>query len=199
MARRYLLLVLIAGGTLLSGQSGPPASGTEAMYRAAGAAAQKKFEHIEQNAASSTPDQTPTVLTENEINAWLSSGEAELPKGVKRLQLRSNPDVINATASVDFDEITAGRQSANPLLSLFRGTHEVEASAHAQGGGGQGQVHIDSVALDGVTVPKMALEYFADKYIKPKYPNLGVDSTFKLPYRIDTATVGSHKVTVTQK
>lgn len=169
------------------------------MYQAAASSANRKFEHIEQNAASPNPDQTPTVITDTQINAWLASGNAELPKGVKKLQLHGTPGIIHATASVDFDQITAGSTSANPLLSLFRGTHEVQASAHALGRGGQGEVHIDSVSLDGVAVPRMALEFFADKYIKPKYPNLGVDSTFKLPYRIDTATVGQQNVTITQK
>jgi hypothetical protein len=45
----------------------------------------------------------------------------------------------------------------------------------------------------------MALEYFVSKYITPKYPNIGLDSQFRLPNRIDTATVGYHKLTVTQK
>jgi hypothetical protein len=45
----------------------------------------------------------------------------------------------------------------------------------------------------------MALEYFVSKYVTPKYPNVGMDSTFKLPYRIDTAVVGQGTLTVTQK
>jgi hypothetical protein len=45
----------------------------------------------------------------------------------------------------------------------------------------------------------MALEYFVSRYIHPKYPNLGIDSTFKLPDKIDSATVGSHQVTIIQK
>jgi hypothetical protein len=45
----------------------------------------------------------------------------------------------------------------------------------------------------------MALEFFVEHYITPKYPNVGLDSQFQLPNRIDTATVGYHKLTVTQK
>ena len=107
--------------------------------------------------------------------------------------------VIRATATVDFDQITAGKVSSNPLLGLFRGTHDVEAKAHAEGSGGTGQVHIDSISLDGVGVPRMALEFFVDKYIKPKYPNLGIDSSFAMPYQIDVAKVGVRQLTVTQK
>jgi hypothetical protein len=60
-------------------------------------------------------------------------------------------------------------------------------------------VHIDSVSIDGVGVPRMALEYFVEKYITPKHPDIGLDSQFKLPYRIETATVGARQLTVTQK
>jgi hypothetical protein len=45
----------------------------------------------------------------------------------------------------------------------------------------------------------MALQYFADKYITPKHPNLGVNSIFPLPYKIDTAEVGAEQLSVTQK
>jgi len=197
--RCLILCSVILGWCAMAQQSAPPASGTEAMYQAAARSAQKKFDHIRQNGTLPHPDQTPTKLSENEINAWLASGEARLPQGVKKLQVRGEPGIINAIAFVDFDEITAGRRSGNPFLSMFRGTHEVEAQAHAQGSGGEGQVHIDSVSLDGVEIPRMALEFFVEKYIQPKHPDIGIDSTFKLPYRIDIAIVGSHQLTMTQK
>ena len=73
------------------------------------------------------------------------------------------------------------------------------ASAHAYGTRGEGIVHVDSVSIDGVEVPSFVLQLFVDKYLKPKYPNVGIDSRFALPARIDTATVGLHKVSVTQK
>src|SRR3954470_2109061 len=193
------MLVLLGSAALLSQQSAPPPSRTQALYAAQADSCQRKFDRIRQNGRKATPDQTPTVFSENEINAWLTSSYAELPQGVKKLQFRGDPGVIDATASIDFDEITAGRRSSNPLLSLFRGTHEVQAKAHASGGGGQGEVHIDSVSLDGVGVPRMALEYFVEKYITPKHPEIGLDSQFNLPYRIDTGTIGARKLTITQK
>jgi hypothetical protein len=180
-------------------QQTPAGSSTQAIYQAQAASCQKKFDYIRQNGEKANPDQTPTIISESELNAWLASGDAPLPKGVQKLQMAGDRGVINATAYVDFDQITAGARSSNPLLSLFRGTHEVQAKAHASGSGGQGQVHIDSVSLDGVGVPRMALEYFVDKYIAPKYPGIGLDSQFKLPYRIDLAIIGSRKLTLTQK
>lgn len=191
--------LLLASATLLSQQAAPPASGTQAMYASQADSCQRKFDHIRQNGTKAKPDPAPTVLSEGEINAWLATGNAELPKGVKKLQLKGEPGIIRATAYVDFDEITAGQRSNNPLLYLFTGTHEVQATAHASGTGGVGQVHIDSVKIDGVGVPRMALQYFAEKYITPKHPELGLDSRFKLPYRISTGTVGNRNITVIQK
>lgn len=196
---RIFLCSLLLAAFAAAQQSAPPASGTQAIYDAAARSAQRKFDHIRQNAERTTPDQTPTVLTENEINAWLSSGAAQLPQGVKKLHVHGEPGIIHANAVVDFDQITAARRSSNPLLGLFTGTHEVEAQAHAQGAGGEGQVHIDSISLDGVEIPRMALEFFIDKYLKPKHPEIGLDTTFNLPDKIDTATVGSRQLTITQK
>lgn len=192
--------LMLFGFAVLAQQTKTPAgSSTQAMYDAQAQSVQKKFDHIVENGSKEKPDQTPTIIKENELNTWLRSGDAELPKGVDKLQLSAEPGIINGTATVDFDTITAGSSSNNPLLALFRGTHEVKAKANAQAAGGKALVQIQSVSIDGIGVPRMALEYFADKYIKPKHPELGLDSSFDLPYQIDTAEVGSHQVTLTQK
>ncbi len=61
-------------------------------------------------------------------------------------------------------------------------------------------MRVESVMFDGLTVPRIALEYFADRYLRPKYGNaVGMDSTFRLPSRIDTAIIGSDQVTLTQR
>lgn len=180
-------------------QSRPPASQTEAMYQSAAASADRKLQHIEENGARSTPDQQPTELTEREINAYISSGKVDLPNGVKSVRFSGRPGIVAATARVDFDEITAKARSSNPLLSLFSGIHDVHVIARAEGSGGQGRVEIQSVDLDGTTIPRVALEYFLSRYVTPKYPEVGMTSTFQMPDRIDTATVGQGTLTVTQK
>jgi hypothetical protein len=176
-----------------------PASSTQAMYNAATASAEAKFRHIEESSRRNPPDQAPTVLTEREINAYLASGRVQLPVGVRSVRFTGQNGVVNATARVDFDAITAQARSSNPLLSLFTGLHDVHAVAHASGSGRQGQVHIVSIDLDGTTIPRMALQFFIDRYIRPKHPEVGLDSVFALPARIDTATIGDHQLIVTQK
>lgn len=173
--------------TDLGSNSGPAAS------------AERKIRHLEQNGALAKPDPTPTELTEQEINSYFSSGNVELPAGVRSVVLQEKPGVVTGTSKVDFDQIKAGKNSYNPLLSIFSGLHDVVVSAHASSAHGQGQVHVDSVSIDGVEVPSFVLQLFVEKYLKPKYPNVGIDSQFALPARIDAATVGLHKVSLTQR
>jgi hypothetical protein len=160
---------------------------------------QAKINYIEQNARKNPPTQTPTVMTEEEVNAYLASGRVQLPQGVNKVRLQGQSGKVDAFLTVDFDKIREGQQSSNPLLGLFSGVHDVAVETDASGAGGQGKVHVRSASLDGTEIPHMALEYFVDKYITAKYPNIGMDSQFQLPDRIDTAAVGYHKVTVTQK
>ena len=160
---------------------------------------QRKLDHVNENAQLNPPDQSPTVFTEEEVNAYFASGDVKLPVGVKKIAVQGQSGVISADINVDFDEIRAGQRSSNPLLAIFSGRHDVRLVADAAGSGGQGKVHVRNVSIDGVDVPPIALQYFVQKYITPKYPNVGIDSVFQLPARIDIATVGYHKLTVTQK
>ena len=160
---------------------------------------QRKIDHINENAQRNPPDQTPTVISEEEANAYFASGNVKLPLGVKKVTVKGQSGVIDANVNVDFDEIREGQKSSNPLLAIFTGQHDVRVVTDASGSGGQGKVHVRNVSIDGVDVPAVALEYFLQKYVTPKYPNVGIDSQFQLPARIDMATVGYHKLMVTQK
>lgn len=161
---------------------------------------QRKLSHIQENAQLAHPDQAPTVMTEDEINDYIGAGRANLPQGVRNVTLQGQSGGVTALASIDFDEIRTGQHPfSNPLLAIFSGTRNVRVEADASGAGGQGRVHVRSVTLDGIDVPRMALEFFLSRYITPKYPDVGMDSNFRLRDRIDIATIGYHKLTVAQK
>ena len=173
--------------------------GAKAAGDALVASAEKKIQHVQQNAALEHPDETPTEFTEQEINAYIASGRVKLPQGVQSVRFTGQPDLVTANARVDFDAIKAGRSSSNPLLSVFSGVHDVVIIANARGANHEGHVQVDSVSLDGVEIPRFALQLFVEKYLQPKYPNIGMTSQFALPAKIDTAVVGQHKLTVMQK
>lgn len=165
----------------------------------AAARAEGKVQRIERNAELAHPDRAPTEFTEDEINAYFATGKVQLPSGVQAVTFQEAPGIVTASCRVDFDKVTAGRRSANPLLSLFSGIHEVVVVANAHGASGQGVVEVQSVSIDGVEVPRFILELFVEKFLQPRYPNVGLDSRFPLPQKIDTAVVGVQKLTVIQK
>lgn len=164
------------------------------------ASMQAKLDAIEHNGESRSPRRMTTQFSENEVNAYLNSGAVKIPEGVHNLRLVGDEGIVIGTARADFDEIKAGRRgSINPLLALFSGVHDIRVSAHAVGRDGTGVVDVDSVEIDGTAVPRVAIELFVDHYLKTKYPEVGMHSTFNMPDRIDTATVGVHTLTVIQK
>ncbi|HTC95261.1 MAG TPA: hypothetical protein VK699_17580 [Terriglobales bacterium] len=188
----WITAVFLMGCVCIAGQQ--PAS----QHRLADSL-QRKLDHIQENAKSAQPDQTPTVMTEEEFNDYFAAGRVKLPQGVKRVTFQGQSGVLTALAIVDFDQIRAGEPSSNALLSMFSGTHNVRVESDAAGSNGQGKIHVRNVSIDGIDVPPMALEFFINEYLKPKYPNVGMDSEFSLPDRIDVAIIGYHKLTVTQK
>jgi hypothetical protein len=163
------------------------------------ASANHKIAHLEANGRAKYPDPAPTILNEQEINAYLASDRVQFPAGVESVRLAGTPGAISGTAKVNFDKVREGIRSSNPLLGIFSGIHNVAVEAHAYGRGGQGYVHVDSVSLDGIEVPEFLLRLFVEKYIQPKQPDIGIDSKFELPDRIDSAVVGRHQVTLVQK
>ena len=160
---------------------------------------QRKLDYLQRNAALAHTNPAPTEITEAEANAWFAAGKVKMPRGVKSVVYKATPGMIQGDALVDFDEVTENSRSANPLLGMFTGTHNVTVIADADGRAGNAHVHVRSMAIDGVGIPRMALEYFADRYVSRKYPGFGLDSTFKMPARIDKGIVGSGRVLLYQK
>ena len=179
----------------LTGFGGPLA----AQKSDAVTSAEQKLHNIESNGQLAHPDPAPTIFTEGEINAYLASGAVDFPAGVQSVRLQGEPGVVTANTRVDFDRLKAGANSSNPLLAIFTGVHDVIVIAHAHGSGGKGFVQVDSVSLDGVQIPRFVLQLFVDKYLRPEYPQAGLDSEFALPDRIDTAVIASHTLTMMQK
>jgi hypothetical protein len=189
------LLLLALLGTLLTGTLRAQPAHSPAYSSAA-----LKFAWIAENGRSAAPSTRPTVLTAREWNAYLTEGGVKLPEGVSGVRISSQPGVAHGEAEVDFDRLTANRSRRNPLLFLFTGKHHVEVTARAEAVNGIGRVQVDSIQFDGVEIPRLALEYFASRFLRPKYGNaVGLDSTFALHNRIDTVTVGTDRVAITQR
>jgi hypothetical protein len=160
---------------------------------------EQKIALLRANAAKAHPDPKPVEITEGEANAYLNEGGVRLPAGVSNIRLAAHPGQIDAHALVDFDLIMQHRGANNPLAGVFTGRHDVHAVSDARGAYGDGTIHIQSVDLDGVEIPQWALEWFVGRYIAPRYPNVGLTSTFKLPLRIDSAVLEAGKARLQQR
>lgn len=174
-------------------------SATKPHFSAPAARFQQKLDFLERNAQATPVQRRSTQINADEVNAWFAEGGYRLPKGVEKVVFHSQADTIVADSTVDFDAIKEGKRNLNPLLSMFSGVHEVQVNANASASNGEGKVNIQSVSIDGVSVPRIALELFVNKYLKPKYPNVGLDNQFRMPDRIDSAVLGNDSAVLTQK
>jgi hypothetical protein len=161
---------------------------------------QKKVDSIKANAAKPQPSPTPTLFSQEEINAYFSERRLKMPDGVQRVTFDLQPDQVTALTHVDFAQLRQSRPSMNPLLAIFDGVHDCQVVAHTEAAGpGRVRVRVESVAIDGMTVPRMALQMFLNHYVKPKYPNVDLDAEYKLPTRIDSATIKAQQGVIVQK
>ncbi len=160
---------------------------------------EEKIAHLKKNAALEPPDPKPTEITQDEANAYFAEGGVKMPKGVSGLKLTAQPGTLDGHAKIDFDAITEKARSRNPLLAVFTGVHDAHVVAQAGGSHATGTITVQKVELDGIELPQTLLEFFVDRYLKAKYPNVGLTTTFKLPLRIDSAAVENGKVALVQK
>ncbi|HKD85308.1 MAG TPA: hypothetical protein VKB58_11215 [Terriglobales bacterium] len=194
--RSVAALVVLAVGIAAAGQRAQtPHDNHSAQYHSI----QQKLAWLKQNGAKAHPDPKPVELTQPEVNAYFNEGGVKMPKGVSHLRLSSQGSQIDGHAQVNFEQIMEGRGSNNPLYSLFNGTHDVHAKAEGSGVNGVGSIKVQSVDFDGIQIPQFALEWFVQHYLTPKYPNVGMTSTFKMPLRIQSATVETGKVRLVQR
>ena len=160
---------------------------------------ERKVAFLKANGAKGRPDPKLTEITESEANAYFNEGGVKLPKGVSNVRLKALPGQIDGRAQIDFEPIMQGKGSSNPFYGMFSGQHEIHATSQAGGSNGVGTIHIQSVEMDGVQIPQFALEWFVQHYLTPKYKNVGMTSTFKLPLRIDSAVLEAGKVRLVQR
>jgi hypothetical protein len=192
-SRRIALLIAPALLLWVGAGDSPAQSGSLA------GSLQRKVDHLAENGARANPDPRPTVLTDQEVDAYMNSGRLKIPAGISDIHLITTPGEATATAEIDFDRLTRDVRKQNLLWELFSGVHQVKARARASGQNGFGRVDIEHVWLDGHEVPRVALEFFLEHYLKPRVPQAALDARFKLPARIQTATVGSGRTTLYQK
>jgi hypothetical protein len=159
----------------------------------------RKVAYLRENGAKPRPDPRPTVLTDAEVDAYMNSGRLKIPEGISDIHLATTVGEATATAKVDFDRLTRDVRKNSMLWQLFTGVHDVKVRCGVWGKDGMGNIHVQNVWLDGHEIPRAALEFFLEHYIKPKVPQASLDSRFRMPVRIWMATVTNGKTTLVQR
>lgn len=190
MKLRFLFLILVCAGLLQS---------AFAQHSPAFLSADRKISAIVAYQASPSRGSLTTTLTDAEMNAYFAEGGIKWSEGVSNVKIYDQPAVVNGSALVDFDKITAKNRSSSPFLALFSGVHTVRVTAQAAAVRGRASIKVQSVSLDGLEIPRPALEFFVQKYLQPKYPEADLDAVFGMPDRIDTGIVGDRQITFVQK
>ena len=110
MISRIFLTILLVASVIFIVQRGPAVSRQSSAQPGSSGhrladSMQTKLDYIQQNGQKAQPDQTPTVMTEEEVNDYIAAGRIVLPQGVKKLRMEGRTGVVTAFLNVDFDEI----------------------------------------------------------------------------------------------
>jgi len=168
--------------------SNDPPSGLS--WEASEAAAQK-LHRVSDGSLSRTTSRQVRIY-EAEANSYLHYQIApQFPAGLSNVRLQFQPDRLQGSAEVDFNQIRkSSRRSPNPFLDfLFQGVRMLEVEGDFHSSDGIGQFHLETVSLDGVTLPPVVVDFLIESYLKARFPNVAIDQPFPLPYSLEKVIV----------
>jgi len=188
MSRNALALSLVAATTIAFGTS---TSGAGAgPSRADAESLRKKITGIVQVGNVPTRQQRRTMLTENEVNAYLTFDAVDqIPTGVIEPAITiAGGGRVSARAVVDLDAVRKQNSQRSLLdpMNFLSGRLPVTAIGMVKASGGVGRVEFESAAIGPIPVPKLILQeivsYNSRSAERPA--GIGLDDSYALPARI---------------
>jgi hypothetical protein len=188
MLRNALALSLaavtaIAFGAATSGAGvGPSRADAESL--------RKKVTIIVEFGTVSARQQRRTMLTENEVNAYLTfEAMDQIPAGVVEPAIAiAGGGRVSARAVVDLDAVRKQKSQRSLLdpMNYVSGRVPVTAIGMVKAIGGVGRVEFESAAIGSIPVPKLILQEIVSYYSRsPERPaGIGLDDSYALPARI---------------
>ena len=190
-----VLALLVSGGIVLTGlaQAGR-ARGMELQQRLSWEAAQSAARKLDKvrEAARQGHSFGSVRMSEAEANSYLQYQMLPyFPPGVSQARLKFSPARPQGSVQVDFEKLREAFGSPeNPLLRyLLQGVHTLGVEGTLASSGGTARFQLQTVTLDGVTLPRAAVDFLIERYLKPSYPEAAIDRPFRLPFSIDTLSV----------
>ena len=189
MSRNALALSLVAATTIAFGTS---TSGAGAgPSRADAESLRKKITGIVQvGSVPPTRQQRRTMLTENEVNAYLTFDAVDqIPTGVIEPAITiAGGGRVSARAVVDLDAVRKQNSQRSLLdpMNFLSGRLPVTAIGMVKASGGVGRVEFESAAIGPIPVPKLILQEIVSYYSRSaeRPAGIGLDDSYALPARI---------------
>jgi hypothetical protein len=189
--------VLLAAGIALSAQSN---RGTVAQAEQF----EQKLQQILANGNSESSAPRRTVVTEDEINAYLRvKGPDLLPVGVTDATVSGDgPGRVSGRAVVDLDKVREKTSSGSLFdpLSYLTGRLPVTAAGILHTRDGTVRFELQSTTVAGVPIPKTFLQELVTYYTRSSdFPNgVNLDGVYDLPAGIREIQVGEGNAIVVQ-
>ncbi len=142
----------------------------------------------------------PIVITETETNSYLRlHGHEFLPPAVHDPTIQIAPELLTATAEVDFDQLgEIGDQtddwSAKLLALVFKGKQRVLATGKLETENRQGRLTIESLTVGSTSIPAAFVNLLVQSYLERQY-NIDLSKPFTLPDHVTHIELGTGRAT----
>ena len=146
--------------------------------------AKRKIDRI--NSGSLRNGET-VVLSENEINSFFKYDHSgEMADGVRdvKVKLREGGAVVRVLVDLSHAQSQNGAPGGILWRFLFSGEREVTANCRYRSADGYGRLDLDSVEIDGTTVPRFIVDWLIASYVNPQTPDFEVGETVALPKKV---------------
>lgn len=182
--------------SLAAARAGSNGAEVAVSAKAAEAAAEKLRQIRE--ASSNRTAGSLTQFSEEEVNSYLALELASrYPSGISDVQVRFLPGRILGTSQVDFAKLKAAHRTSGGMADyLFWGIHTLSVEGGFSAIDGVGQFDLESVSLDGFTLPQRLVDLLIETFLKPRFPSLALNRPFRLPYSIDRVQVMRERIAV---
>ncbi len=149
------------------------------------AATQRKIDQLENDRV---PPNSKVYFSQREIDTYVTDlMRKETGDGVRNPKLRLGTNRATGTAVVNFVKLQTdkGQPPGFFIGLLLRGEHELGVSVHGRSGGGQAQVDVDEVTIDGLVIRGKTLDLLIDYYLTPRVPDVKIGKPFQLKHGVD--------------
>ena len=124
------------------------------------------------------------IASEIELESFvLYSMADEIPAKVETIDIAIGNDLISAATELTFE---TEEGSGNPIVdALLGGTHSLFIEGRLTTDSGQGRFELQRVRVDGFPVPLLVIEALIRRFVTPRFPEVDLDSSFRIPWGIE--------------